>query len=161
MNNQRYYELVAEELQRKYLRPGLWARAVAETGGESESARALYIRLRVSELIETDRAETSQRLTEEAKVRKQQFKCQIRSYLHSSLVIFGLIMLVLLLSILSDFFSDFRVLWFTLAEDEKLLNQRCAATRLGWPSRFSICEFAVPYYSPLIAQPFRYSRRMK
>lgn len=57
MSDQRYYDVVAEELQCKYIRTGLWARAVAETGGEGDTARSLYIRLRVSELIQIEQAD--------------------------------------------------------------------------------------------------------
>lgn len=57
MIEQRYYEVVAEELNRRFLRHGLWARAVAETGGEGDAARALYIRLRVSELVQLEQVE--------------------------------------------------------------------------------------------------------
>lgn len=52
--DQRYYDTVAEELRRSFLRPGLWTRAVAETGGEGDAARALYVRLRVAELTFED-----------------------------------------------------------------------------------------------------------
>lgn len=54
-NNQRHYETVAAEIQRKVLRPGLWTRAFAETGGDDAKAKALYIRLRVAELEEEER----------------------------------------------------------------------------------------------------------
>ena len=64
MSNQRYYEAVAEELQRRFIRPGLWARAVAETGGEGDAARALYIRFRVSELEEEERSERARAAAE-------------------------------------------------------------------------------------------------
>jgi uncharacterized membrane protein YdbT with pleckstrin-like domain len=79
MKDQRYYEIVAEELQRRFLRPGLWARAVAETGGEVDAARSLYICFRVAELKqekESDRsrraAEMERRAVEDARARKQQ-----------------------------------------------------------------------------------------
>ena len=55
----KFYDEVARELEAKSLRPGLWTRAVAETGDEGSAAKALYIRLRVSELVQqeqTDRA---------------------------------------------------------------------------------------------------------
>ncbi len=86
MSDQRYYEIVAEELQRKFLRPGLWARSVAETGGEGDTARAHYIRLRVLELIETEQIEHSRmaeerkhRAAEEARVLNEQREAEARS----------------------------------------------------------------------------------
>ena len=60
MNDQRYYEIVADELQRRFLRPGLWTRAVAEAGTDGGAARALYIRYRVAELARQESAERSQ-----------------------------------------------------------------------------------------------------
>jgi hypothetical protein len=76
MSDQRFYDIVAVELQRRSLRPGLWTRAVAETGGEGEAARALYIRLRVAELeqiehAESARAEAKRRATEDARRQKE------------------------------------------------------------------------------------------
>src|SRR5438477_460887 len=74
MTDQRYYEIVGQELQRRVLHAGLWARAVAETGDEGATARALYIRLRVAELVQEEQAESirahaeaSRRAAEEAR----------------------------------------------------------------------------------------------
>ena len=75
MSNQRYYEVVAEELQRRSLRPGLWARAVAETSGEGEAARAFYIRLRVAELGQIEKAD---RAIERARVEKEKLEEQAK-----------------------------------------------------------------------------------
>jgi hypothetical protein len=78
MVDQHYYEIVAEELQRRFLRPGLWTRAVAESGGEGDAARALYIRLRVLEIVQIEQAEharavaeSRQRADEEVQARKR------------------------------------------------------------------------------------------
>ena len=49
---QKYFDAVASELAQKILKPGLWARAIAEAGSEDGKARAYYIRLRVAELKE-------------------------------------------------------------------------------------------------------------
>lgn len=61
MSDQRHYETVAQEIQRRDIRPGLWARAIAETGREDATARALYIRLRVAELIHEEQLEYQRR----------------------------------------------------------------------------------------------------
>ena len=86
MSDQRFYEFVAEELQRRSLRPGLWARAVAETGGEGETARALYIRLRVAELLQIEQAERARaatemerRVAEAARMKTQQRDAELRA----------------------------------------------------------------------------------
>ncbi len=49
-NDQSLYDAVAAELAAQNIKPGLWARSLAETTGEEAHARAQYIRLRVDEL---------------------------------------------------------------------------------------------------------------
>jgi hypothetical protein len=49
---QPFYDAVAAELSDKILKPGLWARAIAEAGSEDDRAKAIYIRLRVAQLKE-------------------------------------------------------------------------------------------------------------
>jgi len=72
MKDQRYYDIVAEELQRKFLRPGLWTRAVAEAGGEGDAAaRSLYIRFRVAEIKQEEQSEMERLAAEESRARKQ------------------------------------------------------------------------------------------
>ncbi len=56
--SQKYYDVVGQELQDRQVVPGLWARAVAETGNEGAEARARYIKLRVADLVEEARIET-------------------------------------------------------------------------------------------------------
>ena len=48
------YELAAEEIAANNIRPGLWAKAIAESDGDDAKAKARYIKLRV----ETMKAET-------------------------------------------------------------------------------------------------------
>jgi hypothetical protein len=69
MSDQRYYEIVAGELQRRSIRPGLWARAVAESGGEGDAVRSLYIRLRVAELTQIEEADRVRAKAEAARLR--------------------------------------------------------------------------------------------
>lgn len=51
MDNEAFYEQVAEEIATDTMKPGIWARAFAETDGENDRAKALYIRLRVAQLV--------------------------------------------------------------------------------------------------------------
>ena len=44
------YEVVAEELQRQFIVPGLWTHAYAEADGDEARAKAFYIRYRVTQL---------------------------------------------------------------------------------------------------------------
>lgn len=55
-DDQKYYDIVADELAKKVIKPGLWARALAETGTDNAEARARYISLRVSELKKEPRS---------------------------------------------------------------------------------------------------------
>ena len=47
------YDIVAEELQRKSIIPGLWTHVYSEAGGDESRARALYIQYRVTQLAPT------------------------------------------------------------------------------------------------------------
>jgi hypothetical protein len=44
------FDVVAEELQRQFVVPGLWTRAYSEAGGDEARARAFYIRYRAAQL---------------------------------------------------------------------------------------------------------------
>ena len=52
MDDERFYEEVAAELRRGVRREGLWAKAFAESVGDENLAKALYLKLRVQLLIE-------------------------------------------------------------------------------------------------------------
>lgn len=56
---QHYYDVVAEEVAQKNLKPGLWARALAESGADDARAQAYYIRLRVAEMRQEESARQS------------------------------------------------------------------------------------------------------
>ena len=62
------YEAAAEEIAANNIRPGLWAKAIAESDGDDAKAKARYIKLRV----ETMKAEADlgQFAREEAKKAK-------------------------------------------------------------------------------------------
>ena len=46
------YELVAIEIERGQMSKGVWAKAIAESGGGEAAAKSLYIKLRVQELTD-------------------------------------------------------------------------------------------------------------
>jgi hypothetical protein len=52
MSDENLYARVVEELSKRGPVRGLWAKAYAECGGNHEATRALYLRLRVSQLAE-------------------------------------------------------------------------------------------------------------
>ena len=58
------YELAAQEIAANNIRPGLWAKAIAESDGEDAKAEARYIKLRV-EMMEAE-ADLSHFVREEA-----------------------------------------------------------------------------------------------
>ena len=67
MDDDAFYEQVAGEIESDAMKPGIWARAFAETDGENDRAKALYIRLRVAQLV----SERDKELEELARLLKQ------------------------------------------------------------------------------------------
>ncbi|MBD5801994.1 Sel1 repeat protein [Azoarcus sp. Aa7] len=65
-----YYEVVARELSNGSIRPGLWAKALAETGYDELKAKARYIQLRV-EVLEAEVGQLRNELESEERVRRQ------------------------------------------------------------------------------------------
>ena len=57
-NMDKLYEIVGRELKKGEERPGLMARAIAETEGDPNKAKSVYIKYRVAELIEEARQES-------------------------------------------------------------------------------------------------------
>ncbi len=47
---EQFYEQVVNEIANGYLRNGLWAKAIANSNGQDEKAKALYIQYRVQSL---------------------------------------------------------------------------------------------------------------
>jgi hypothetical protein len=62
MDEQRHYDIVAEELRHRFLKPELWTRAMAEVGGENDTSRSLYVRLRMAELAQLERWKPNRRV---------------------------------------------------------------------------------------------------
>jgi uncharacterized membrane protein YhaH (DUF805 family) len=50
-----FYNRVAIEMQEKRMVPGVWARAFSDADGDENRAKAIYIKLRVSQLVDSDR----------------------------------------------------------------------------------------------------------
>jgi hypothetical protein len=67
---EKIYEQVAREIQANDLRPGLWTKALVETGGDKEKARLRYIALRARSIADEIQAhrEMTERLTRAAAV---------------------------------------------------------------------------------------------
>ena len=67
--DERDYAEATAELRAGVLREGLWAKCIAETMGQVEPAKALYLRYRV-ELIRNERKQDEKRIAREAAERE-------------------------------------------------------------------------------------------
>tara|TARA_A100001015_G_scaffold250525_1_gene289001 strand:- start:189 stop:881 length:693 start_codon:yes stop_codon:yes gene_type:complete len=50
LDEEYFYELVAKEVSNNFRKDGLWAKALADSGGDETSAKALYIKYRMQSL---------------------------------------------------------------------------------------------------------------
>ena len=57
MEDERYYDMVLEELKRGEKREGLWLKALTVADGDQTKAKTEYVRLRVAQLVEENREE--------------------------------------------------------------------------------------------------------
>ena len=74
-SDEKWYEIVAQELKLGLRRDGLWVKALAKSLGDNELAKSLYIELRVVQLMEEDfQKKESDRLI--AKKEKEREKLQ-------------------------------------------------------------------------------------
>ncbi|MDC6459922.1 hypothetical protein PQY66_06235 [Luminiphilus sp.] len=71
---EKLYELAAEEITANNIRPGLWAKAIAESDGDDAKAKARYIKLRV----ETMKAEADLQDYASANVEKERAEMEKR-----------------------------------------------------------------------------------
>lgn len=95
MNDDVYYDQVAQELQAKTMVPGVWAKAFAEANGQIDRARALYIKHRVVQLAHeaNEKLRSEQRAAHEAT--KQRAVSQFRRSAYKILsFVFGLLSFV-------------------------------------------------------------------
>lgn len=95
MNDEGYYSRVAEELLHSMPIAGLWAKAFAECDGREPAAKALYLRLRVAQLIEIDRL-AEQRLVDEANAERLKESEGAPPIVNMVLIIFGVVLVLVL-----------------------------------------------------------------
>jgi hypothetical protein len=55
MNDERFYEKVSGELRTGQLKEGLWMKCLVESEGKEESAKILYVKTRVTQLVHAER----------------------------------------------------------------------------------------------------------
>jgi hypothetical protein len=77
MNEDWAYDEVAKELQKQAMIPGVWARAFAEAGGDQEKARAMYIKLRVTQLMEQRARDEHNRTVKQTARRMEAIRSQL------------------------------------------------------------------------------------
>ncbi len=68
-----HYDAVAKEIQDRFLVPGIWAKAFAETQGDKDRAKALYIKYRAQQLADDESVERL-RVVEEEETRQTQLR---------------------------------------------------------------------------------------
>jgi hypothetical protein len=76
MSDEHFYARVADELRRGGPISGLWAKAFAECNGDDSRSKALYLRLRVQQLKQAERAarkaeEAAQQASEQEQIVRQ------------------------------------------------------------------------------------------
>ena len=71
---EKLYELAAEEITANNIRPGLWAKAIAESDGDEAKAKARYIKL----CVETMKAEADLQDHASANVEKERAEMERR-----------------------------------------------------------------------------------
>ncbi len=54
MDDDQFYQTVAEELRENRINDALWTKAIARSGGDPNKTKALYIQMRVSQLTQED-----------------------------------------------------------------------------------------------------------
>jgi hypothetical protein len=54
MDDDQFYQAVAEELRENRINDALWTKAIARSGGDPNKTKALYIQMRVSQLTQED-----------------------------------------------------------------------------------------------------------
>lgn len=67
------YEQVAKEISQGIRREGLWAKAIADSAGSAELARAAYIRLRVQSLVDEAELELAAKHKKEKQTAEYRF----------------------------------------------------------------------------------------
>ena len=81
-HDQKFYDIVADEIRSRFIVDGLWVRAFSDAGGEEAKAKAIYIAHRVEHLKveakrEQEQRDKAQREEEERLAREREAERQI------------------------------------------------------------------------------------
>ncbi len=55
MNDEKYFQIVAEELRSNRINDALWTKAIAKSQGDENKTKATYINLRVEQLMQEEK----------------------------------------------------------------------------------------------------------
>jgi len=55
MDDEKYYQTVAEELRANRINDALWTKAIAKSQGDENKTKAMYIQLRVEQLVQEEK----------------------------------------------------------------------------------------------------------
>ena len=104
MNENAYYDIVAQELQAQTMVPGLWTRAFSEAGGQLDRARALYIKHRVAQLAQEASEQLQQKRRAEAEVARRRVAAGFRRLVCGLLaILLGVVAFCFLMGVLIPF----------------------------------------------------------
>ncbi len=56
MDDEKYYEIVAQEIRENTIKDALWTKAIAKSMGDENKTKAVYIQLRVEQLIREEQS---------------------------------------------------------------------------------------------------------
>jgi len=65
MDDEKFYQVVADELREGRINDALWTKAIAKSMGDEHKTKAVYIQLRVDQLIEEERRTQAQEKLQE------------------------------------------------------------------------------------------------
>lgn len=68
MDDEKYYQVVADELRDNRIKDALWTKAIAKSQGDENKTKATYIQLRVEQLMQEDKRSRLERQTSGASV---------------------------------------------------------------------------------------------
>ena len=63
MDDEKFYQTVADELRESRINDALWTKAIAKSMGDEHKTKAVYIQLRVDQLMEEERRAQAQERT--------------------------------------------------------------------------------------------------
>ena len=92
MKTDEHYDAVARELLEGRIHAGVWARALADSNGNNEQAKAIYIRHRVTQMTDDETARKQAELAQSASALLRKLRPS-RQFVKWCLILFGVLIL--------------------------------------------------------------------